>query len=91
MLSEFAVNQSISVKVSSRYQIALPSAARKQLNIQAGDRLLVDVQGDVIVLLPKPEAYVDYMAGLHKDVWQNVEPTVYLNEERAAWVTSDSK
>lgn len=83
------MNQSTSVKVSSRYQIALPSVARKQLGIEAGDRLLVDVQGDVIVLLPKPENYVTYMAGLHKEVWQNVESTVYLNEERAAWTTSD--
>ncbi|VAW40309.1 hypothetical protein MNBD_CHLOROFLEXI01-1086 [hydrothermal vent metagenome] len=84
------MNQSISVKVSSRHQIALPSAARKQLGIKAGDRLLVDVQGDIIVLLPKPVAYVDYMAGLHKDVWQKVGSTVYLNEERAAWIESGS-
>ena len=83
------MNNTQSVKVSNRYQIAIPSVARKQLGIKAGDRLLVDVQGDVIVLLPKPENYVAYMAGLHKEVWQNVEPTVYLNEERAAWTTSD--
>ncbi len=31
------------VKVSGRFQISLPSHARQQLNIQAGDRLLVDV------------------------------------------------
>ncbi len=83
------MSETQSVKVSNRYQIAIPSAARKQLGIEAGDRLLVDVQGDVIVLLPKPENYVTYMAGLHKEVWHNVEPTVYLNEERAAWTTSD--
>lgn len=83
------MSETLSVKVSNRYQIAIPSAARKQLGIEAGDRLLVDVQGDIIVLLPKPENYVTYMAGLHKEVWQNVEPTVYLNEERAAWTTSD--
>ena len=29
--------ETISVKVSNRYQIALPSLARKQLNIQAGE------------------------------------------------------
>ena len=83
------MSESQSVKVSNRYQIALPSAARKQLGIEAGDRLLVDVQGDVIVLLPKPDNYVTYMAGLHKEVWRNVEPTIYLNEERAAWNSSD--
>ena len=83
------MNHSNSVKVSSRNQIALPSAVRKQLNIQAGDRLLVDVQGDVIVLLPEPENYVTYMAGLHKEVWRDVDPAIYLNEERAVWNLSD--
>ena len=83
------MSETQSVKVSNRYQIALPSAARKQLGIEAGDRLLVDVQGDVIVLLPKPENYVTYMAGLHKEVWRNIEPMIYLNEERAEWNTSD--
>ena len=48
-----------SVKVSSRYQIAIPSAVRKRLDIQAGDRLLVDVQDDVIVLVPKPSDYTE--------------------------------
>ncbi len=83
------MSNNLSVKVSNRYQIAIPSVARRQLGIEAGDRLLVDVQGDIIVLLPKPEDYVTYMAGLHKEVWQNVEPIVYLSEERAAWTTSD--
>lgn len=34
----------VSVKVGSRYQIAVPRIARERLNIQRGDRLLVDVQ-----------------------------------------------
>jgi AbrB family looped-hinge helix DNA binding protein len=73
------------VKVSSRYQIALPSLARKQLNIQAGDRLLVDVQDGLIVLLPEPESYTDHLAGLHKHIWQDVDTDAYLEKEREAW------
>ncbi len=74
-----------SVKVSRRYQISLPSRVRRLLNIEAGDRLLVDVQGNMIILLPRPEDYVGYMAGLHKEIWQQVDTTKYLNEEREAW------
>ncbi|CAN5588698.1 AbrB/MazE/SpoVT family DNA-binding domain-containing protein [soil metagenome] len=74
-----------SVKVSNRYQIALPSAARQRLNIQSGDRLLVDVQDGVLVLIPQPENYVKAMAGLHKEVWMGVDTTKHLQEERAAW------
>jgi len=75
-----------SVKVSRRYQISLPSRARRLLNIEAGDRLLVDVQGNMIILLPQPEDYATYMAGLHKEIWQQVNTAKYLNEEREAWL-----
>ena len=63
------MSDSITVKVSSRYQISVPSAARKRLNIQAGDRLLVDVQDGLIILYPQPTNYTDHMYGLHKDIW----------------------
>ncbi len=82
------MTETISVKVSNRYQIALPSLARKQLNIQAGDRLLVDVQDGIIVLLPQPENYADYLAGLHKDIWQDMDTDAYLERERDAWMQS---
>ena len=77
-------NQS-TVKVSNRYQISLPSAARKKLNIQAGDRLLVDIQDGMIILLPEPKDYVEHLAGLHKEIWQGVDTTEYLEQERGAW------
>ena len=35
---------STTVKVSSRYQIAVPASVRAHLNIHSGDRLLVDIQ-----------------------------------------------
>jgi AbrB family looped-hinge helix DNA binding protein len=77
--------ENVTVKVSNRYQISLPSSARQQLNIQAGDRLLVDVQEGVIVLIPQPQDYVEYLAGLHREIWQNIDTTTYLDQEREAW------
>ena len=82
--------ETISVKVSNRYQIALPSLARKQLNIQAGDRLLVDIQDGMIVLLPQPENYAAYLAGLHKDIWQDLDTDAYLEQERDAWLQASN-
>jgi len=79
------MKNNVTVKVSGRYQISLPSVARKQLNIQAGDRLLVDIQEGLIVLTPQPSNYVKYLAGLHQDVWQDVDTTKYLEKERAEW------
>jgi len=74
-----------SVEVNNCYQIALPSKALRKLRIESGDRLLVDVQDGVIVLIPEPKAYATYMAGLHKTIWAGVDTTQYLSEEREAW------
>ena len=80
-----------SVKVSQRYQISLPSHARRMLNIEAGDRLLVDVQDNMIILMPRPQDFASTMAGLHKEIWQQVDTAKYLNEERAAWTPTENQ
>jgi AbrB family looped-hinge helix DNA binding protein len=84
------MSQAVSVKVSSRYQISVPRIARERLNIQRGDRLLVDVQDGALILIPQPQDYVAHMAGLHKEVWVDVNTTTYLAEEREAWNDSES-
>ena len=73
---------STSVKVSKRYQIAVPAAAREQLNIHSGDRLLVDIQDGMLILLPEPENYTDHLAGLHREIWEGVDTAGYINEAR---------
>jgi len=79
----------LTVKVSKRYQIAVPSLARQLLNIQDGDRLLVDIQDGMMILIPRPESYTDALAGLHSEIWQGVDAQQYVNEERGTW--DDSK
>jgi AbrB family looped-hinge helix DNA binding protein len=80
----------ISVKVSAKYQIAVPQIARRKLNIKKGDRLLVDVQDGVIVLIPQPKRYTDHLQGLHSEIWKGVDVEKYLNGERDAWTNSAS-
>ena len=79
----------VSVKVSSRYQIAVPRVARELLKIEKGDRLLVDVQDGVLVNVPCPEDYADRLAGLHREVWAGVDTDDYLRQEREAWTSSN--
>lgn len=74
-----------SVKVSAKYQITIPQIARKKLNIKKGDRLLVDIQDGVIILIPQPKRFTDYLAGLHGEVWKGIDVQKYLNGERDAW------
>jgi AbrB family looped-hinge helix DNA binding protein len=79
----------VSVKVSSRYRISVPRVARERLNIQGGDCLLVDVQDGLLILTPQPQDYVAHLAGLHRDVWTDLDTAAYLNGEREAWTASE--
>lgn len=85
---EAGMTNTTTVKVSKRYQIAVPALARQLLNIQSGDRLLVDIQDGMMVLIPKPESYTETLAGLHQEIWQDVDAQKYIDEERDAWTDS---
>ena len=79
------MSQPVSVKVSSRYQISVPRIARDRLGIKSGDRLSVDVQDGLLILVPQPQDYVARLAGLHREVWAGLDTTAYLGEQREAW------
>ncbi|MBI2863246.1 MAG: AbrB/MazE/SpoVT family DNA-binding domain-containing protein [Chloroflexi bacterium] len=72
----------IRVKVSHKYQVSVPSAARKKLHIEKGDHLLVDVRDGYIVLMPEPQDYGQHLRGLHREIWEHVEPQDYVRGER---------
>jgi len=77
-----------SVKVSAKFQISIPQIVRRKLNIKKGDRLLVDVQDGVIVLIPEPKRYADYLQGLRGEIWKGIDVQKYLNGERNAGTNS---
>ncbi len=80
--------KSTTVKVSKRYQIAVPATARDQLNIRGGDRLIVDIQDGLMILIPEPENYTDALAGLHKAIWEKINGQKYVIQERESWEKS---
>lgn len=84
------MSQAAKVKVGNRYQIGLPSKAGSKLKIESADRLLVDVQNGVVVLILEPKDYVTYLSGLHKTIWAGADTTQYLQEEREAWRASNN-
>src|SRR5215216_5955679 len=75
----------IRVKVSKKHHITVPSAVRKQLGIKSGDELLVELRGGYAVLLPEPQDYSQRLRGLHREIWEGVEPQEYVRQEREAW------
>lgn len=81
-MSDVVVN---TTKLGSRYQIVIPAEIRKSMGLSERDELLVAKSGNAIVIIPKPKSYADHLMGLHKNVWQGVEPDAYVREERNSW------
>ena len=77
-MSDVVVN---TIKLGSRYQIVIPAEIRKSMGLSERDELLVAKSGNAIVIIPKPKSYADHLMGLHKNVWQGVEPDAYVREE----------
>jgi AbrB family looped-hinge helix DNA binding protein len=75
----------IRVKVSGRNQIAAPSSIRKELSIKSGDHLLVEVRDNTVVLIPEPQNHSNRLRGLHREIWENIDPQEYVRRERDAW------
>jgi AbrB family looped-hinge helix DNA binding protein len=73
----------LSVKVSSKNQISLPSEARKRLGIRPGDRLTVEVRADAIVLAPRRRPS-ERMRGIGRHAWDGVDPVERIRREREA-------
>ncbi len=73
------------VKLSSRHQVVIPKEARKRLGLHAGDQLVVEVEGEKVILHPRPKNYTNYMLGLGKEIWQEIDATEYIRKERESW------
>jgi len=49
------------------------------------ERLLRECQPAV---LEPPGSYTDYLAGLHREIWTDLDTDAYLQQERDAWTSS---
>jgi AbrB family looped-hinge helix DNA binding protein len=76
----------LSVKVSTKHQVAVPSEARRRLGIEAGDRLDVVVTDDAIVLRKRPDRPSDRLRGIGAGRgWYEPDPDTYLRRLREEW------
>jgi AbrB family looped-hinge helix DNA binding protein len=67
--------------LSTKNQIVLPRVAREALGIKPGDKLLVVVRGDTVIVLQKPKAYHSAIRGRAAGAYSES----YLVKERRSW------
>jgi AbrB family looped-hinge helix DNA binding protein len=75
----------LSVKVSTKHQVVVPSRARRALGIVAGDRLTVEVTPEAIILRPRARRAGGRLRGLGSEIWQGIDPVEYVRELRREW------
>jgi AbrB family looped-hinge helix DNA binding protein len=75
----------ITTRVSKKSQIVIPKEIRETVGISEGDELIVDVEGDRVILKVKPKSYTKKLRGLHKNVWKGIDPKKYVRGERESW------
>jgi AbrB family looped-hinge helix DNA binding protein len=73
--------------ITSKYQVVIPKKVRQIAKIKAGDKVLVQALGDMVVIQSKDhkQSWADALLGLGKEVWQDIDPLTYTREERATW------
>ena len=69
------------VTISTKNQIVIPREAREALGVKPGDRLLVVVRGDRVVVLQKPKSHHAAIRGLAPGLYSRG----YLQKERQSW------
>jgi AbrB family looped-hinge helix DNA binding protein len=67
--------------VSSKYQIVIPREVRRALGPKPGDKLLVEIRGKTLTLLPKPKSFERATRGLARGKYGRD----YLKKERESW------
>jgi AbrB family looped-hinge helix DNA binding protein len=67
--------------LSSKNQIALPREAREALHVKAGDKLLVVVRRERVIVLKKPREPHASIRGLARGVYS----AKYVQKERQSW------
>jgi AbrB family looped-hinge helix DNA binding protein len=74
------------LKLNEKSQIVISKKIRKILGLKPGDQLAAAVEGNKIVLRPKPSSSVARLRGLGKGTWGNKSKIdAYIDKLRNEW------
>lgn len=74
------------LKLNEKSQIVISRKIRKLLGIKPGDELAALVEGEKIILRPKPRSPTENLRGLGKGTWGNRRKIdTYIDKLRDEW------
>ena len=81
------------VTMTSKNQITLPIEIARQLSVKPGDKLVVELVEDHVVLMPQPGSWADYVIGSVKGVYgaRREDIDSYINEVRYGDVAEEDE
>ena len=71
----------IEATLSAKNQIVIPRQAREALRLKRGDKILVVVRGERVIVLQKPKSHHAAIRGLARGVYSKR----HLHKERQSW------
>jgi AbrB family looped-hinge helix DNA binding protein len=72
--------------LNQKSQVVISKAMRKSLGLKPGDQLAAVVEGDKIVLRPKPKSSAARLRGLGKGIWgSRAKIDAYIEKLRDEW------
>jgi AbrB family looped-hinge helix DNA binding protein len=69
------------VTLSAQNQIVFPREAREALKVKSGDKLVVVVRGDQVIVFEKPKSFSAAIQGNGRGVY----PPDHVEKERQSW------
>ncbi len=77
------------LKLNQKSQIVISKQIRKSLGLKPGDQLAAAVEGNKIVLRPKPKSPTNRLRGIGKGTWgTKTKIDAYLDKLRDEWERS---
>ena len=71
----------VEATISTKNQIVIPREAREASGVKPGDRILVVVRGDRVIVLQKPNSHHAAIRGLARGLYSRG----HLQKERQSW------
>ncbi len=72
--------------ISSKNQITLPKSLLEEVGLKIGNKLIIKIKDNKIVLEPQPKSLTQYYKGLGRESWKKLGGgESYLKKERKLW------